>query len=794
MTQLEGQVLDAQTQQSLPFVHVIINEGEAGTVSDIDGRFALKVGVAIQKVRFSYIGYTPFVYEVRHPDDLWPLQRFLTIRLSPANQTLREVVVSSGENPAHRLIQLAARNRRRHNPENRSSFLYQAYHKFHVQLGASPVADSVLAQASDSSDLETLLFLKDHHLFLSESVTEHRYRAPWHRKTVVLGNRISGFQDPQFFTVASAFEPFIFYKDFINLFQKSYLNPISPGSITQYDFQIEDTLLVQSDSIYIIAFSPLPNKNFEGLEGRLAIHTKGYALQYISAQSLDPHALIHFRIEQKFELFEDRQWFPAQMHADLHFKQLSIAQQAMQGVFRSYVQQINLEPALKAADFDEVTQEITPEAARKPEAFWQARRPVGLSPIEQNTYQYLDSAGRAAKVDRVLKVAQALATQRWSWGKVDVDLRHLLRINRFEGLRLGLGLLTNADFHENWQLGGYVAYGFKDGRIKYGAQAAYLLPGRYGLRAGLSYSDDVWEPGNVQLWSGPQSLLTRPIRYFLTERMDRLRKGMAWVEGRPLRFTQVQLGLSTTRLDPLYDYTFFDEEADRLRQSFHLTEFSARLRFAFGEEYGQIGQYKIWLGAKSPYFLFHYARGLDWLGGEYAYQKWESLLTYTFQWRKIGQTQATVSGGWVSGKVPYPLLYHSPGLTRDMPVHEPNHFQTMELYEFLSNRFVHVFLLHRFGELLFKSKSRIFRPALTLAHSMGWGDLSNPSRHQQIDFKIPRRGFYESGLLLEDLLRFKYLDTAYLGLGAGVFFRYGPYQLDTFAKNTFYRLTSRFTF
>ncbi|NJL15208.1 MAG: hypothetical protein HC913_20845 [Microscillaceae bacterium] len=130
----------------------------------------------------------------------------------PASQTLREVVIASGENPAHRLIQMAARNRRRHNPENRPSFLYQAYHKFHLQLEASPGADSVLAQASDSSDLETLLFLKDHHLFLSESVTEHRYRAPWHRKMVVLGNRVSGFQDPQFFAIAAALNHLFFIR------------------------------------------------------------------------------------------------------------------------------------------------------------------------------------------------------------------------------------------------------------------------------------------------------------------------------------------------------------------------------------------------------------------------------------------------------------------------------------------------------------------------------------------------------------------------------------------------------
>ncbi|WP_052309025.1 hypothetical protein [Aequorivita sublithincola] len=47
-------------------------------------------------------------------------------------------------------------------------------------------------------------------------------------------------------------------------------------------------------------------------------------------------------------------------------------------------------------------------------------------------------------------------------GFFDIDLKTLFKYNAHEGFRLGIGGVTNEKLFENYKLGGYIAYGFKD--------------------------------------------------------------------------------------------------------------------------------------------------------------------------------------------------------------------------------------------------------------------------------------------------------------------------------------------
>ena len=148
----------------------------------------------------------------------------------------------------------------------------------------------------------------------------------------------------------------------------------------------------------------------------------------------------------------------------------------------------------------------------------------------------------------------------------------------------------------------------------------------------------------------------------------------------------------------------------------------------------------------------------------------------------------------MNGQAPYSLLFNGLGSTRDFPAVIEGYFQTMELYEFLSDRFLYIFFQHNFGTLLYKSKSKIFKPELVIAHSMGFGTLQNPDYHLDIDFKTMEKGYLESGLMINNLLRFNYLNADDFGLGAGVYFRYGAYANDTFGRNVYFRLSTSFSF
>jgi hypothetical protein len=71
---------------------------------------------------------------------------------------------------------------------------------------------------------------------------------------------------------------------------------------------------------------------------------------------------------------------------------------------------------------------------------------------------------------------------------------------------------------------------------------------------------------------------------------------------------------------------------------------------------------------------------------------------------------------------------------------------------------------------------------------MTFGTLSNPELHEGVPFKTLEDGFFESGLVFDNLIRFNILNTGYLGIGAGVFYRYGANHLPIEDQNWAFKI------
>jgi hypothetical protein len=76
---------------------------------------------------------------------------------------------------------------------------------------------------------------------------------------------------------------------------------------------------------------------------------------------------------------------------------------------------------------------------------------------------------------------------------------------------------------------------------------------------------------------------------------------------------------------------------------------------------------------------------------------------------------------------------------------------------------------------------------------MGIGALRHPEVHQGLSLQSFDKGYLESGVGFANLLRKKLFKIGYLGLGASVFFRYGPYRLPDQKDNFAYRINLGFT-
>ena len=170
------------------------------------------------------------------------------------------------------------------------------------------------------------------------------------------------------------------------------------------------------------------------------------------------------------------------------------------------------------------------------------------------------------------------------------------------------------------------------------------------------------------------------------------------------------------------------------------------------------------------------------LGGEYTFTKVEARVDHQFITRGLGKTTFQLALGNMDGVVPYPFLFNGKGskfnqsFLNNLLVN--NYFQTMGLYEFSADRYAYLFINQYIGRIT-GNKSKYIRPELALVHNMGVGSLRNKALHQGVEFKTMEKGYFESGLIVTNLIRFNYLNLLYFGVGAGGFYRYGNYALPS---------------
>ena len=109
----------------------------------------------------------------------------------------------------------------------------------------------------------------------------------------------------------------------------------------------------------------------------------------------------------------------------------------------------------------------------------------------------------------------------------------------------------------------------------------------------------------------------------------------------------------------------------------------------------------------------------------------------------------------------------------------------MRMNEFLSSKYISLFFQHDFEKLLFKGE--VFRPEFAVVTHVGFGWLDYPGSHYNIDFRTMEKGYYESGLLINNLLNLRIYS-----IWLGALYRYGPYSFSNGWDNLGGKVTIKF--
>lgn len=785
---INGRVKDANTSESLAFVNVTFGNGKYGVVSNIDGFYSAKSNQDIKSLTFSLIGYETRVIEIDSA-----VGEELNVFLVPKSVSLDDVVVLPGINPAWRIIDKVVENRSMNNPEKMSSFSYSSYNKIHFNaVRESQPVDSILNRSiKEQMQKDSSVSKSKSHLLLMEFISERKFKFPDKNQEKIIASRVSGFKDPSFTLLATQLQSFSFYNDFFVLFDKLYLNPISPGSKARYSFLLEDTFITETyDTLYVISFKPLQGRNFDGLKGILYINTNGYAIQNVIAEAFTKNETVSVKIQQRYELIERKKWFPTQLNTQLAFRGLITNKNtrdiAIVGFGKSYLRNISLNPDMGSTRFSNIILSVAPEAYLQRDTLWDKYRPVPLTKSDSMTYKLLDSIGRVKNFDQRLEIWETLSTGFIPIGYVNVDLRRFLNYNRKEGFRVGVGLQTNNKLSQHFSLGGHYAYGINDKVSKYGTFLHLFPAWGSDTRFSINYVNDVTETGAWRFVDDQFLFSTELYRGFLVNRMDQIKGFETALTFRAIKYFKFRFSL-TNATRSLAGYTFQDPE-DTYMGSYRITEAGAGFKFTFNEKFVLTPRgRKISTGTRYPVLWFNYKRGIAIWDSDLEYHKFEARLSKTFTTKAIGKTAITIVSGKANRSLPVGLLYNGHGNYSGFSLDAENSFGTMRMNEFYSSEFVSGYFRQNFESLLFRKGN--FKPEISLIFNVGIGKMPNASYHQGIEYRTMEKGFYESGLVVN-----KILNQKLFGYGFGVYYRLGPYSFEKTSNNFSYKLALTFNF
>ncbi|MCP3932036.1 MAG: hypothetical protein GY705_23430 [Bacteroidetes bacterium] len=781
---MKGIVRDSKGDP-LPFVNILINNSPSeGVNSDINGHFEINHADIIETLTFTYVGFETQILKYK-PNKLLLFQE---ITLERTTYQLNEAIVIAGENPAHRIIRQAVKNRKKNDPQKIPTYSCRTYDK----LLADWLPDTVglwdysarkgiskkLRQQQAKNIDTTIQNYHDRHIFLTESITERQYKFPDKYSKKVIQNKVAGLKNPEIVAMASEFQPFAFYKPFLTILDHDYLNPVSPGSTEKYFFQLEDTLYQYTDTVFIISFHPRKATTFEGLKGLLYINTHHYALQNVIAEPADT-SLLQMKIEQQYQLVLD-QWFPRELNFELILPNYP---STFLGLFisgKTFIDRVHFNPVQEGKELknnDAYT--LSPQANQSSDSLWKINRPFQLSPTEKQTYHFLDSLGTEKNFDGKFNFLTGIALGQIPFKKVNIPFGNLLKINEYEGVRLGAGFVTNDAFSKKFQLGASIGYGFNDKSWKYSALASYKFHKKQNVEIGFRYTKDLLEPAGMP---APFENLFVSRRYY-AQRFDQLEESTIYTKGDFLTFGQFKWEVSQQRLIPLY----IEEGASQQ----NMTSISLHLRYAYGERFIRLMGQKIPEINDKPIFQLSFEKGVKgFLNGNYDYFRSNFSVEHSFITRVFGETTFLIESGWVSSQAPYSKLFGSSGIGKEFEIFTvENVFQTMDLYEFLSDRFVHLFFRQNIGRLV---KTKSFQPELSLVQNIAYGTLQSNQALPEISYKTLEKGYFESGVVLSNLLLINYFNALKIGFGIGAYYRYGYYGLENWKDNFAFRLDIRF--
>ncbi|HMQ74563.1 MAG TPA: DUF5686 family protein [Flavobacteriales bacterium] len=717
-TRVSGTVTDARSGEPLPFVNVGFVNSRVATTTDMDGRYALDTYYATDSLRASMLGYAAQTRAVRRDKD----QR-VDFALAAGTAELQEVTIRPQQrNPAFEILDRVVANKPANNREKLAYYSHETYNKVEFDV------NNLTRRFVENKLWKPFRFVFDNMdstaakpylpIFISESLSEVHYRQqPRAKREVIRATKQSGIQNQSISQLmGDMYQNVNIYENFLVLFGKNFISPIADGGRLFYDYYLTDSAWVGTNWCYRLEFHP-KRKNELAFDGEMWIADTAYAVKRIQAgfpEAINLNFVQGFWVEQQYEPVKNEVWM---LTRDALVVDLSIFRRRTKGfygrrtaTYRDFTINEPGDPSFyEGAELVRVKED---SATREPD-FWEERRHEPLNDRESTIYEMVDTIQTIPRFRTFVDLVNMLVTGYYPVGPLEYGPYYTFySFNEVEGTRLRAGLRTSNDWSRRTELEGYAAYGLLDRSFKGMVGGQTFITKQPRQLTGLYLRHDIEQLGQSQSAFRSDNVLSSTFRRNPANKLTLVDELRFFYELEPFTGLNHQLTIRHRNLFPRGDLRYlrpsFDDGLTFTEvPSITSLEVALNTRFAWGEKYVSGEFRRVSLGTFKPVLEFYGAVGIPGVfGSEYEYYKTIARIDQRVQLGAIGWSRYRLEGGRIWGTLPYPLLILHTG--NETFYYYDDAFNTMNFFEFISDRYVSLKLEHHF-EGFFLNKVPLLR-------------------------------------------------------------------------------------
>ncbi|HDZ14268.1 hypothetical protein LCGC14_0757280 [marine sediment metagenome] len=791
-TKVGGVVID-ETGETVPFANVLFKDSQEGTITNDDGKFYLESDTTYPTLVVSFIGY-----ETQEIALTQKVNYEMKITLLEASEQLKEVVLIAGKqskknNPAIDILRKIWQQKRRNGLSLFEQYKYDKYEKVEFDLNTidSSVIQSRVFKGLEFmfEDLDTSRITGKTYLpiFLNEKFSkvygDNNFQT---EKEDVLGSKNSGFENNQSITafVQDMYAEYDVYNNYIKFFDKSFTSPLSKTGIDVYNYALRDSAYIDNKWCYNIVYYPR-RKNELTFKGDFWVNDSTYAIKNINLQvvkSANLNWVKDIYIEQDFEVLNDSVFL---LKRDYMLTDFSYSKkEKSRGIYgkRTTVYDRHQFDQERPRDFYKTkSNPFDPIVMSRDTTFWTNNRLESLNKDEKGVYQLLDTLKTVPKFKSYYNIVSILGSGYIEVDKLNLDIGDVYSVfgyNDAEGIRLRGGARTYFGQNDLWRLEGYMAYGFKDQKGKYGISGKWLVDKKIRLIFSGGNRRDIEQLG-LNL-TATNDVLGRSIASssILTvganDRLTNINLSTFNIEMEPIPNFRVRIGNSfrtlSSALPDAFSLDYIDTDSPSgIASEIQQFDVNTTLIYTPGKRTIGFGVERSDINDDYSTLLLNYTRGLEgFLESDFEYSKLQFSYSQPWQLGGFGRLLSTVEVGKTFGAVPLGLLNVIPGNQTLFSLY--NTFPNLDFYEFVTDTYAAVHLEHNFNGRLF-SRIPLLRK-LDLREIIGvrgvWGELSDENIALNAPTNIPLQApndkiYYEYSVGVGNIFKIFRIDFNFRG-------------------------------